>query len=91
MEVVKMKYENFQKFCYDTLPKNSFVELLQNTLLGLFLQTIKSHQGEMSNEDEIMDKIFQKAGIKYEDFKPEDLIKFKRYITYFNEVVQCLD
>ncbi len=91
MQIVNLKYENFQKFCLEVLPENEFVKVLQSTPMELFLKTMKVKQGQMKNEDEIMTAIFAEAHLNQNDFSEPQLAKFRRYVTYFHQVVQFLD
>lgn len=87
MQAVKQKYENFQRFCFELLPENEFVKLLQSTPMELFFNTMRMKQGQMKNEDEIMTAIFAEAHINGGDFTEPQLGKFKRYVSYFTQVV----
>lgn len=90
MDVVNLKYENFKSFCKSILPENEYIKLLQATPLNLFLHTMKEKHDATKTNDQIADQVLEMAKIQKEDIKEEDLVKFKRYIEYFNMIIKTM-
>ena len=90
MDLLQSKYENFQRFCNEILPKNDFIQVLQTTPLPLFLQTIKSKHDANKTLDEIIAIICEKAEINPDQFEKPVMDKFKRYIEYFSQVIETI-
>jgi hypothetical protein len=83
MELIQVKYNNFQAFVSARLPGNAMVSLFMQVPLGTFLNTCYEHYKLRTPKKKIVESIFGKMGIQQKDFDPEDLARFKRYISYF--------
>jgi len=90
MEAVALKYDNFKKFCLESLPDNDFVLMLQNTSMDLFLKTIKIKLAEFKSQEEIIQALSETAKINKNDFTQEQNLKFERYVSYFTQVADCI-
>lgn len=87
MDTLSIRYDNFKKFCRDTIPDNNFIDILQSTPIDIFIHTLRIHHQSNRTVDEICDIIFEKADIDITKFKEEDIKRFNRYVSYFNEII----
>lgn len=89
MDFIAEKKHNFQKFLRDKLPASfdSYVNKLELTPVSLFVLYVRNELVKIEHDiDNYIDKLLKENGSKREDFKSEDMNRFKRYISMFIDI-----
>lgn len=87
MEEVNKKYQNFIKFLQDNIKNSTYVSLLATASLERFLMTLNNETG---TPKEITDKVCLKFNIDLSEYPADIVLKFERYITYFQKICKTL-
>lgn len=101
MDELTQKYENFVNFLDEIINEdnNEYIKNLKNLeaytfILGLKIRIKELELDKYNDEDKIIDesfkKIIEKTNFDMEKFKDEHINKFKRYLSYFYNIVALI-
>lgn len=86
MEQVHQKYNNFIAFLNKTVKDQTYLALLSQVSIELFLDNIRKYQDKSA--EEITTIICEKFGIDINEYEKTDKDIFNRYIEYFKCISQ---
>ena len=88
MDQAEIRYTNFKAFIKEALPEthkdHSFILLLNNIPLSLFLREIKSKANE--NEKHVLGDLLKKMDLTFYDIDTTKIDKLFQYIAYFKDI-----